>query len=143
MAEVSPDGIMVYASTQGLNVTRDFIARALGRAPETINVQPTYLGASFGRKSALDVGVEAARLSAAVGRPVHVGWNMMEEIRYGSKRPLTHHVLRAALGAQGQVTAIECQLATPDIVFAAQSIVPGAELIIGLIGAEPGGHWAR
>lgn len=139
MADVSPNGITVYASTQGLNVTRDFIARALGRAPETIDVQPTYLGGSFGRKSALDVGVEAARLSAAVGRPVHVGWNMMEEIRYGPKRPLTHHVLRAALDAQGNITAIENQLATPDIVFGAQGIVPGGELIIQLLQAEPGG----
>lgn len=139
MADVSADRIMVHAATQGPGVARDFIARALGRPPETINVQPTYLGASFGRKLALDVGVEAARLSAAVGRPVHVGWNMTEEIRYGFKRPLTHHLLRASLDARGQVTAIEHQLASPDIVFSVPELIPGGEFTTGLIGAEPGG----
>jgi isoquinoline 1-oxidoreductase beta subunit len=139
MAEVSPDRITIHASTQAPNVARDFIARAMGRPLETINVQPTYLGASFGRKMAHDVGVEAARLSAAVDRPVHVGWNMNEEIRYGSKRPLTHHVLRGTLDAQGQVTAIEHQLASADAVFSTPELIPGGELTIGLLGAEPGG----
>ena len=139
MAEVSPERITIYASTQAPNVTRDFIAAAMGRPPETINVRPTYLGGSFGRKMAHDVGVEAARLSAAVGRPVHVGWNMNEEIRYGFKRPLTHHVLRGALDAQGRVTAIEHQLASADVVFSFPELIPGGTLTIGLLGAEPGG----
>lgn len=139
MAEVSADRIMVYASTQAPNVARDFIARAMSRPAETVNVLPTYLGASFGRKMAHDVGVEAARLSAAVGRPVHVGWNMNEEIRYGFKRPLTHHVLRGTLDAQGRVTAIEHQLASPDVVFSFAELIPGGSFMAGLIGAEPGG----
>lgn len=139
MAEVSADHIMVYASTQAPNVARDFIARAMSRPAETVNVLPTYLGASFGRKMAHDVGVEAARLSAAVGRPVHVGWNMNEEIRHGFKRPLTHHVLRGTLDAQGRVTAIEHQLASPDVVFSFAELIPGGSFIVGLIGAEPGG----
>jgi len=139
LAEVYPDRIMVHASTQAPSVTRQFIANALGRPPETINVQPTYLGASFGRKFALDVGVEAARLSAAVGQPVHVGWNMTEEIRYGFKRPLTHHVLRGTLDAQGQVTALEHQLASPDVVFSLPEMIPGGAFTVGLVNAEPGG----
>lgn len=140
MAEVSADRIMVYASTQAPNVARDFIASAMSRPAETVNVLPTYLGASFGRKMAHDVGVEAARLSAAVGRPVHVGWNMNEEIRHGFKRPLTHHVLRGTLDAQGRVTAIEHQLASPDVVFSfAAELIPGGSFIAELIGAEPGG----
>ena len=139
MAEVHPDHITIYASTQAPGTARDFIAEALGRPPETINVQPTYLGASFGRKTAYDVGVEAARLSAAVGRPVHVGWNMTEEIRYGFKRPLTHHRFRGTLDAQGQVTAIEHQLATPDIVFSFPEMIPGGALTTRLLNAEPGG----
>lgn len=136
LAEVGPERITVYTSTQAPGVARDFIARAVGRDPAQINIVPTYLGAAFGRKGGHDVGVEAVRLAAAVGRPVHVGWTMTEELRHGYFRPPTHHRLRARLTADGGIAALEHQLASGDVAFHFPELLPGGELAIRLMGGD-------
>jgi isoquinoline 1-oxidoreductase beta subunit len=75
------------------------------------------LGGGFGRRTVSDVAVEAARLSAAAGRPVHVGWNRRDEFQNGFLRPPTHHVLRGALDTTGNILALEHQQASGDVFF--------------------------
>ena len=65
-------------------------------------VQPTQIGGSFGRKTVVGSAVEAARLSAAVGRPVHVGWSREDDLRQGYYRPPTHTRLRGSVGEDGE-----------------------------------------
>lgn len=137
LADVGPDQITVYTSTQVPGVARDFIARAVERDPAQVNIVPTYLGAAFGRKGGHDVGVEAVRLAAAVGRPVHVGWTMTEELRHGYFRPLTHNQLRARLTADGSIAALEHQVASGDVAFHFPEMVPGGEFVMRLLGADP------
>jgi isoquinoline 1-oxidoreductase beta subunit len=84
--------------------------------PKQIEIIPAYLGGGFGRKISLDpivdVAVSAARLSKAVGAPVHVGWDRTEEMRYGFFRPFTRHKLSAALDGEGRVEALSLQQAS-------------------------------
>jgi isoquinoline 1-oxidoreductase beta subunit len=117
LVDVRPDRVVAQVSTQSPVATAEAIARALGRKPETVEVVPTYLGGGFGRRIATDVAVEAARLSAAAGKPVHVGWTRTEEFRYGFVRPPTHHVLRATLGPGGRIAALEHSQASGDVLF--------------------------
>ncbi|MEM8531457.1 MAG: molybdopterin cofactor-binding domain-containing protein [Chloroflexota bacterium] len=135
--DVQPDQVMAYISTQIPNMARDEIAAALNREPEQINILPTYLGGGFGRKAGHDVGVEAARLSAAVGQPVHVGWDRVEDMRYGYMRQPTHHVFQASLDEQGNVLAFEHQVASGDIGFAFEGGFPGGAVGKWLAGADP------
>jgi isoquinoline 1-oxidoreductase beta subunit len=97
------------------------VAQALDLEPEQIEVIPTYLGGGFGRKIELDPvpspAVEAARLSRAVGAPVHVGWDRFEEMRDGFVRPLTHHQLSAILDSQGKIEAMRHEQASGDALF--------------------------
>jgi isoquinoline 1-oxidoreductase subunit beta len=102
--------VVIYTATQDPRITRAAVARRLGRSitnKNKIEIRVTYAGGSFGRKHLIDAAVEAACLSAAVGKPVQVAWTMNEELRYGAKRPPTHHLLRAKLGINGEIVAIE------------------------------------
>jgi isoquinoline 1-oxidoreductase beta subunit len=112
---------------------RKEVAKALGRAPESVEVMPTYLGGGFGRKSGIEPAVEAARLAQAAGVPVHVGWNRLEDMRHGYVRPPTHHVLRAALDGAGRITAIEHQQASGEVAF---GFIPG--FLAAIMGADFG-----
>lgn len=113
---VKPERVEVYASTQFPVRMREFIAKAIDRPEEDVFVTPTYLGGGFGRKIGTEAAVEAARLSAVAGRPVHIGWNRPEDFRHGFLRPPTHHVFRGALDGE-KIAALEHQQASGAVAF--------------------------
>jgi isoquinoline 1-oxidoreductase beta subunit len=115
-ADVKPDRVDVWTPTQFPVRLREYIAKAIDRSEEEITVTPTYLGGGFGRKIGTEAAVEAARLSAAVGRPVHIGWTRPEDFRNGFLRPPTHHIFRGALDG-GRITAIDHQQASGAVAF--------------------------
>lgn len=122
LAEVQPDRVRIWVSTQMQGRTRTAVAEALGVDEETVEIIPTYLGGGFGRKSGFEVAIEAARLAQAAGVPVHVGWTRPEEHRYGYFRPPTHHQFEARVDDKGQIEALEHQQASGDVAF---GFVPG------------------
>ncbi len=115
-ADVRSDRVEVWAASQFPLRLREFIAAALDRPEEEITVTPTYLGGGFGRKIGAEAAVEAARLSAAAGRPVHVGWTRSEDFRDGFIRPPTHHQFRAVLDGP-RIAALEHQQASGAVAF--------------------------
>lgn len=60
--------------------------------------------------------VEAAKLSKAVGKPVHLLYTRQQEFQNGYFRPNSHHVLRGQLEG-GKITAMQHELATADMVL--------------------------
>ena len=133
LVDVKPDKVTAYVSTQSPNLVRNEIAELLKRPKEEVEVTATFLGGGFGRKLNVTVALEAARLSQAVGRPVHVGWNRAEEFRHGYLRPPTHSMFRASLDANGSVQAMEHQQASGDVAF---PFFPA--LAAGVLGADFG-----
>lgn len=117
LVDVQPDKVRAWVSTQSPFSVRGEIAGALDRDEAEVEVIPTYLGGGFGRRLNVKVAVEAARLSQAAGRPVHVGWNRQEEFRNGYLRPPTHHILRARLDSNDRIQAMEHQQASGDVAF--------------------------
>ena len=121
LAVVGPDGAQVWTSTQFEMNNREAVAGALGLKPEQVEIVPTYLGGGFGRRLEMtgvpSAAVEAARLSRAVGAPVHVGWDRIEEMRDGFLRPLTHHRLSAVLDGGGRIEAMGHEQASGDALF--------------------------
>ncbi len=118
LADVQPDRIRVWCSTQAQSSVQGAVAKALGVDEKLVEVIPTYVGGGFGRKVGDEVAIEAARLSQAAGVPVHVGWTRTEDMRYGYFRPPTHHQLAARLDADGKLAAIEHRQASGDVAFA-------------------------
>lgn len=117
LADIQGDTATIYASTQAPDMTQNTVAERLGLEPANVLVIPNYLGGGFGRKTGADAPVEAAILAKAVGRPVHVGWNRTEEMQHGYRRPPTHHQLSASIDSEGNLIAMEHQLASGDVLF--------------------------
>ena len=117
LVDVRADSVTAHVSTQSPELVREDIAEVLGRKKEEVEVTATYLGGGFGRRLNVEVALEAARLSKAAGKPVHVGWNRNEEFRYGYVRPATHSRFRASLNPDGSVNAVEHQQASGDVAF--------------------------
>ena len=117
LADIQDDFVTIYASTQAPDMTQSTAATQLGIDAENITVIPTYLGGGFGRKTGTDAAIEAAILSQVVGQPVHVGWNRTEEMQHGYRRPPTHHILTGSLDDNGNLLAMEHQLASGDVLF--------------------------
>jgi isoquinoline 1-oxidoreductase beta subunit len=130
-ADVQQDKVEVWVSTQSPVSVRDAVAEELGRKPEEVVVHGMFMGGGFGRKVGTNQAVEAARLSAAVGKPVHTGWNRTEEIRNGFVRPPTHHRLQASLDTSGKVAGLINDQASGEVAF---SFFPGFLQI--LMGAD-------
>jgi isoquinoline 1-oxidoreductase subunit beta len=128
----------IWTSTQGESAVADMVARALGWEKKQVEVVPTYVGGGFGRKSdppdIPHVAVEAARLSLAVGAPVHVGWDRKEEMQNSTYRPPTHHRFRARLDANGYVQALLHEASSGYVIL---SEMPRA--VRRIIGFDPGG----
>ena len=135
LVDVKPDRVESQISTQVVQVAREGIIKATGYKPEQVVIQPTYIGGAFGRKGGQDVAFEAAMLSKAAGKPVHVGWTRLEEMRYGYLRPPSHNLLRGAVDESGKITALEHHIAGGDV-FLGIGTFP--EAVGSAFGYDPG-----
>jgi len=133
MVDVRSERVIARVSTQSPDAVRDGLAKLLKRPKEAIELTASYLGGGFGRRLQVRAAFEAARLSRAAGRPVHVGWNRSEEFRHGAFRPPTHSLLRASLDGEGRIIAMEHQLASGDVAF---SLLPNVVAVV--MGADFG-----
>ena len=135
VAYVEADKATVWISTQVVDLTRKEVAKRLGFDKEQVNIQPTYLGGGFGRRLHTPNAVQAALLSKAVGRPVKCFFDRKEEFQNDTFRPPTHHLLKARLGSDGMIGAIEHNVSSGDVMYGSP-LVPG--LAGPLLGADLG-----
>ncbi len=133
-AHVQGDRAMIFCSTQAPGLTRERIAAAIALDEQAIHVVPTMVGGGFGRKTGVDVGVEAALLSQAAGVPVHVGWTREEDTRYGYRRPPAANFLWATVSDAGEVLAIHHEIASSDILLNPQV---GSAFLGTVLGTDP------
>jgi isoquinoline 1-oxidoreductase beta subunit len=80
-------------------------ALVIGALPGSVEVETLFAGGSFGRRTNFksDFVRECAEIAKHVGggRPVKLVWTREDDMTGGYYRPLTHHALRIALGADG------------------------------------------
>lgn len=128
VADVGAGTARIYTSTQAAVNVRGDVAEALGLKPEAVVVSQPYLGAGLGHKVETKVAVEAARLSQAAGRPVHLVWSRAEDFRNSFVRPPTHHILRASLTADGRIEALVHEQASGKVALPFLPAIAGAVL---------------
>jgi isoquinoline 1-oxidoreductase beta subunit len=130
LADVRDERVRVVASTQIPGSIQSDVAEALGFAADQIEVTPAYMGGSFGRGTGTKAAVEAALLSQAVGRPVHVGWTRSEEMKHGYFRPPTRSRFRARIEG-GRIAALQHN-------HSSGSVFLGDSRMLWFLGADPG-----
>lgn len=134
--EPGPAGkVEVWAPTQSPEKVMEDLRAVLGE-DRAVLVHVTQLGGSFGRKGGQHVAVAAARLSAASGRPVHVGWTRDTDLRQAFYRPPTHTRMRGAVGDDGRIRGVEQVSAAGDIIWGMAGL---PEQVRSLLGFDPGG----
>lgn len=107
VADWKPDGLTVYASTQGTLSVRDELAAIFNLPKSRVRVMTEFMGGGFGAKfGAGNSGVIAAELSRKTGAPVKLFFDRKEEHYGGGNRPGA--VMRMKLGASkdGKLQAV-------------------------------------
>jgi len=116
LAEVKDGRAEIIASTQAPLALQEVVAGALGFDRDKVTVTPAYLGGGFGRKDGAGAATEAAILSLATGKPVHVGWTREEDMQHSYYRPPTRHRLAAKLTGS-VIEALVHNVASGDVLF--------------------------
>ena len=111
-AFVEADRCHIVAPTQMPSGASRSAAAVTGLPRENIAVDMTRVGGGFGRRLANDYVAEAAMISRATGWPIKLVWTRDDDLQNDFYRPSGLHELRAALGANGRVTAWTHRLAS-------------------------------
>jgi nicotinate dehydrogenase subunit B len=114
VADVRPDSIMVYSSTQGVYPLQGALAQLIGVDAAQVRVVYREGSGCYGHNGSDDVAADALLLSRAVGQPVRVQWRRIDEHVWEPKGPAMVADLRAGLDAQGNVVAWDFELWTPN-----------------------------
>ena len=122
-ASVTAKGCELWLPTQDQGQYPRLLADLLGIRPEQVRINTSYVGGGFGRRFEADVGLQAALLSKAVGRPVQLIWTREEDIRHDVYRPAS--ISRVALGLDvlGRIAGWRHRVAGPSILG---RVAPGA-----------------
>lgn len=104
-ADVSRNGIVIWAPTQNPEQTATAVAKALAVEPGQVTVKVMRCGGAFGRRFYGDFAVDAAILSQQMQRPVKVVWTREDDIRHDYFRPSGLHRVAAGVDKDGRISA--------------------------------------
>ena len=107
VADVKPEGVTIYTSTQKPHYAADGMADLLGVPRDKVHVIWMFGTGSYGRNDQGDATADAAVLSQALGKPVRVQWMREESLGWDPKGTAAVNRLRAGIDAQGRVVAYE------------------------------------
>ncbi|MBI1732775.1 MAG: xanthine dehydrogenase family protein molybdopterin-binding subunit [Gammaproteobacteria bacterium] len=147
VVSVSGDGSSaeVWAGTQAPAYTLDTVAKITGVAPERVTVHRMLIGGGFGRRSiyGMDFVEDAAWLAKMLKKPVKVIWTREDDMQGDYFRPMSAHLLRAALDERGGIGAWHHRVACEDPIRRFEPLLfdawQGAP-VIGMHGAEHQGQ---
>jgi nicotinate dehydrogenase subunit B len=105
IADVQADKATIWTGAQGPFTTRDRISSMMNVAKKNVEVHYVESSGCYGRLTADDASEDAVLMSRAVGKPVRVQWTREDEQVWAPKGPQQLQTIRAALDAQGKVTA--------------------------------------
>ena len=104
LAEWEKETLTVSLGTQNPFGCRSELARAFHLAEDKVRVVVPDFGGGFGGKHTGEVGVEAARLARAAGRPVSLRWTRREEFTWAYFRPAALIRIEAGLDETGKLS---------------------------------------
>ena len=110
VADVRSGRATIWSPTQSVYPTRSGVAMLLGLPPEKVRVIFVRGSGCYGLNGADAVSYDAALLSHAVGRPVRLQYTRKDEMAWGENYGNACLIAqRAALDAQGNIAAWECE----------------------------------
>ena len=104
LASVEGDKVTAWISTQAPFPAQESLARELGFPLDNVRVITPFVGGGFGGKSPHRQGVEAARISKIIKKPVMVEWDRKEEFFYDTFRPAAVVKIKSGIDKSGNIT---------------------------------------
>ncbi len=104
-ARVADGRCEVWVGTQNPLGFRHEVAEALELDTSAVTLHQHMMGGGFGRRANADVVIQAARIARQAGVPVKLIWSREEDVRHDHYRPAVASHFRAAVSADGKVTA--------------------------------------
>ena len=105
-ADVTDERAELVGPIQTPEFMEKSVAARLGLPLEAIDIHMTRMGGGFGRRLYGHFLVEAAVISQQVGAPVQLVYSREADLTFGCYRPAYHVHYRAALDADGELTAL-------------------------------------
>ncbi|HEV2363828.1 MAG TPA: xanthine dehydrogenase family protein molybdopterin-binding subunit [Caulobacteraceae bacterium] len=119
VAEVGGGKTKLTFGSQAPTLDQLNTAKIVGVLPGSVEVETLFAGGSFGRRANFpsDYVSECVHVAKHVGhgRPVKLVWTREDDMAAGFYRPLAHHALRVALGADGYPLHWRHRVVTPSI----------------------------
>ncbi len=107
----------LWAPTQTADIARAVSAYYTGIDQLNITVNSTFLGGGFGRRGYVDFAGEAAAIAVKMpDMPVKLMWSREDDMQHDYYRPATYHALKAAVDAQGNITAWQHNIVGTSII---------------------------
>jgi isoquinoline 1-oxidoreductase beta subunit len=97
--------IEMWAPTQAPDLVLTSVAATLGIKPEDVTLHVTRSGGGFGRRLVSDYACEAAAIARHVNAPVKLQWTREDDIQTDFYRSGGVHAFKAALDANGKLSA--------------------------------------
>ena len=114
-ADVGPDSCTIWAPTQNPGGAQLVAAQITGLPLHRIEVRPTYLGGSFGRRQEIDFVAEAVELSAQIAAPVKVVRTFEEDLAHDFYRPAAVCRMQASIDARSKIAGWRHRIASTSI----------------------------
>jgi nicotinate dehydrogenase subunit B len=125
IADMRPDGLTVWSSSQGTHGLRVSFAKLFGLPPEKVRVIYLEGAGSYGGNGNDDAAADAVLLSKAVGRPVRVQWMRHDEHGWDPKGPQQLLDVKGSLSEDGRIVNWETQMWLP-------AAAPGTRPFLGI-----------
>lgn len=114
-AQVTQDGVHLWAPTQVATLAQLVAARAAGVSGDKVHIDIPLIGGGFGRRLESDFISQAVTIATKTeGKPVQVIWSREEDVRHDFYRPHAIARLKARV-ENGKVTAIASRSAGQSI----------------------------
>ena len=136
VAELKDGKLTSWSASQATHDLRKQLANLMGMKPEDVHCLYVEGAGCYGRNGHEDAAGEAALLARAVGKPVRVQWMREDEHGWDPKGPPTLVDLRAALDAQGNLTAWEGEFFIPQATGVQVPLTPAT--LAGVPPEKPG-----
>jgi isoquinoline 1-oxidoreductase subunit beta len=105
-AHVKADGtVEVWAPIQGPDGALEQVAQYLKIDQSKVQINPTLLGGSFGRKAYMDFLMEACAISKSVNAPVKLIWPREDDMSQGPYRPAMLSAMKGVIGNKSNIAA--------------------------------------
>jgi isoquinoline 1-oxidoreductase subunit beta len=136
-AAISPAGAgaEIWIGTQGVSINVAAAAAMLKTTPDKIKLNQFYLGGGFGRRSPADMLPEVLPLARAMQRPVKLIWTREQDVKSGKLRPMTGHLIEAALDPKGKIIGWRHRIVGESVVAyrGGEKAIEGAKGLDGIV----------